>query len=327
MIGVFKQKNPGNNLLLLVYALILKFHLFLNPLGPLQLRGDHFFYTWLLEFFETLSFPPFLFSLLTFLLLYLQASLFNRICNAQKMLEKSTYLPAMAYILLTSLFVEWNQFSAPLLINSFLIWVFYKMVNLYNTNYPGTAIFNVGMIMGVITLLYHPAIVFILLILFTLFMMRPFIIREWLIAFVGITTPYYFLALILFLTNNWNIQHLIPTVTFAFPSMPYSIFVTISIALLVIPFMIGGYFVQTNLSKMLIQVRKSWSLMLLFLIIAVTIMMINGGSDYVNWILCVVPLSAFHAAAYYYPLNKVFPLVLHFLTFGYAVYINYFLKA
>jgi len=325
VIGVFKQNNPANAILLLVYGLILKLHLFLHPVGPLKLPGDHYFYNWLLEFLEPLRLPALFFALISFLLVLLQATLFNRICNVHKMFEKQNYLPGMAYVLLTSLFVEWNQFSAPLLINSFLIWLFYKMVNLYNTQFPGSTIFNIGLMMGVVTLIYQPAIVFVFLIVFTLYIMRAFHIREWIIAFIGVTTPYYFLALVLYLTNNWNIQYLLPSVSFNLPGMPSSILVTVSITLLMIPFIIGGYFVQNNLNKMLIQVRKNWSLLLLFLIISVMIMMVSGGYNYVNWVLCVVPLSAFHAAAYYYPLNKTLPRVVHWITFGYAIYINYFI--
>ncbi len=75
-------------------------------------------------------------------------------------MAKPNYLAGMAYMLITSLFIEWNHFSAPLLINSLLIWIFYRVSILYNSNKPGAAIFNVGLIMGIVTLMYQPAIVF-----------------------------------------------------------------------------------------------------------------------------------------------------------------------
>ena len=175
-------------------------------------------------------------------------------------------------------------------------------------------------------MLYHPAIVFILLFLFTLFIMRPFRIQEWVIALLGITTPYYFLALALYFTNQWSWEHLLPSITFKFPQMPTSVFITVSIALLVIPFIIGGIFVQNNLNKMLIQVRKGWSLLLILLMISLSVIIIDGDTRYVNWVLCVVPISAFHAAAYFYPINRTLPLVIHWVTFAYALYINYILR-
>lgn len=326
MIGIFKQKNPGNTLILLVYALFLKFPMFLRPVEPLQQPGDHYLYIQLVRFLQAVHLPPVLYSLLAFLLLFGQALLFNRICNAQKMIARTTYLPAMAFILVTSLFIEWNQFSAPMIINAFLIWIFYRMMLLYNIPKAGNIIFNIGLLLGIVTMLYHPAIVFILLVVFTLFIMRPFHIQEWVIALLGITTPYYFLALILYFTDQWSWSNIIPTITLNLPRMPTSVFTTISIVLLVIPFIVGGVFVQNNLNKMLIQVRKGWSLLLLFLMISLSVILIDGDTNYVNWILCAVPISAFHAAAYFYPLNRTFPLVLHWITFAYAFYINYILR-
>lgn len=326
MIGIFKQKNPGNTLLLLIYALVLKFPSFLYPSLPLQQPGDHYLYIQLVSFLQALHLPAILYSLFAFILVFGQALLFNRICNAQKMIAKPSYLPAMAFILVTSLFFEWNQFSAPLLINAFLIWIFYRVMILYNVPKAGNVIFNIGLLLGIITMLYSPAIVFILLVLFTLFIMRPFRIQEWVIAFLGITTPYYFLALILYFTNQWSWEHLIPSISFNIPRMPTSVFTTISIALLVIPFIVGGIFVQNNLNKMLIQVRKGWSLLLILLMISLLVTLIDTDTTYVNWMLCVVPISAFHAAAYFYPLNRTFLLVLHWITFAYALYINYILR-
>lgn len=323
MVGIFKQKNPGNSLLLLVYGLILKFGILLRPSQPLRQDGDHYLYTLLLRFLDPLHLPSFVYGITAFLLLFIQATLLNRITIDQKILPRPNYLPGMSYMLITSLFVEWNHFSAPLLVNTLIILMFYRMVNLYNTGKPLAGIFNIGVLTGIVTLLYQPAVVFVLMIPFTLFIMRPFRVREWLIGFLGLTVPYYFLALEPLITNHWNWKHLLPYVTLDFPAMPASIFITISIILIVIPFIIGGFFVQANLNKMLIQIRKAWSLLLLFLIISLFIILVNGGINYVNWAFGILPLASFHAAAYYYPEKRIFPNLLHWLTFGYAIFICY----
>ena len=323
MIGIFRQKNSSNVLILLIYALALKFNLFLHPLPPIRQAEDNFLYNSLLDFLQPLNLPPIFYSLIAFTLLFTQASLLNRLCNTQKMLAKATYLPAMSYILITSLLPEWSHFSAPLIINSILIWIYYRMVLLYNSSKPSASIFNIGVALGIVTLFYQPAVLFVILIWLALYIMRPFIIREWLIGLLGLTTPYYFLAIILYLTNQWNWQKVIPAIAFTLPAMPSSVFITISLVLLVLAFIIGGFYVQNTLSKMLIQVRKNWSLLLLFLIISTLVIMVNGGNNYDNWLLCAIPLAAFHAAAYFYPPNKIFPLVLHWNIFAYAIYLNY----
>lgn len=326
MVGIFRQKNPGNNLLLLVYGLVLKFGILLRPLPPLRQEEDHYLYNLLLRILDPLNLPAFFYGILAFLLLFVQTTLINRICTDQKMLPKPNYLPGMAYMLLSTLFVEWNHFSAPLIINTFLILMFYRMINLYNTHKPLSAIFNIGVLMGLVTLLYQPAVIYVMMIPLALYIMRPFRIREWLTGFLGLTTPYYFLALEPLFTNQWNWNYLMPSVYIDFPAMPSSIFVTVSIIMLIVPFIAGGYYVQSNLNKMLIQIRKGWSLLLLFLIISMFIILVNGGVNYANWMFGLLPLAAFHSATYYYPNRRWFPVVLHWIIFLYAIYIVYWLQ-
>ncbi len=205
-----------------------------------------------------------------------------------------------------------------------MIWVWYRMMELYNSQRPGSAIFNIGFWTGIVSLLYVPAVAFLLLVLSGLLTMRPFRIREWLVGLLGFTFPYYFLFLFLYLSGQWKLADILPSLVFTVPAFPASIWISFGMAWLVIPFIIGGYFVQKNLSKFLIQVRKSWSLLLLFLLVAVVIILINRVNSYENWIILVVPFAAFHSAAYYYPTRTTGPLILHWLIVAFILYLDYF---
>lgn len=326
MIGIFKQKNPINALLLLVYALVLKFSMFLHPAAPVEQKGDNYLYQFIINVFHSFfGSSLFFYQLISFLLLFTQATLFNRICNYQKLLPRQNFLPGMCYILISSLLPDWNHFSAPLLINSVMIWICYKMVALYNNERATSSIFNIGILTGIVSLLYIPALAFLLLIFFALLVMRPFRLREWIMGILGFTFPYYFLFIILFISNKWDWKNIIPKIAFTLPSLSHSLWITGGIALIVIPFLIGGYFVQSNLNKMLIQVRKTWALLLMFLITAVIIILINHVTSYENWIIAITPFAAFHAAAYYYSNDKILTSILHWFTFIFAIGVNYFL--
>jgi hypothetical protein len=93
--------------------------------------------------------------------------------------------------------------------------------------------------------------------------------------------------------------------------------------LLVIPFVIGGIYVQNNLNKMLIQIRKSWSLILVFFISAILVIIINKAGSYENWIVTAMPFAVFHSAAYYYPTNRILVNALHWVSFSVAIVLNY----
>ncbi len=324
MIGIFKQKATTNALLLFIYALVLKFPLFLHPFPPVLHTEDNYLYRFVLTALHSLFGEAALpYALLSFTILFSQATLLNSICNYHKMLPRSNYLPGMCYILVTSLLPDWGHFSAPLLINSLLIWCWYRMVALYNSNRPVSAIFNIGLFLGIATLLYIPAIAFLLLLFFALLIMRPFRVQEWFIGFIGFTSPYYFLILILYFVHQLHFSNLIPQIHFTFPAIPNSVWIIAAISMLVIPFIIGGIYVQNNLNKMLIHVRKSWSLLLAFLIVSVLVIIINKAGSYENWIVTAMPFAVFHSAAYYYPGNKFLVQVMHWVCFSVAVVVNY----
>jgi Family of unknown function (DUF6427) len=326
VIGIFKQKASINALLLFVYALVLKFSLFLHPYLPVLHEGDNYLYHFILTILSSIfGNAPLPYSILSFIILFVQATLLNSICNYHKLLPRANYLPGMSYILVTSMLPDWGHFSAPLLVNSIMIWCWYRMVALYNSASPITSIFNIGLLLGFTTLLYMPAIAFLVLLFFALLIMRPFRIQEWFVGFIGFTSPYYFLILILYFVHQLHWENLVPHIRFTFPAFPGSVWIVAAMSLLVIPFIIGGIFVQNNLNKMLIQVRKSWSLLLAFLITAVFVIIINKAGSYENWIVTAMPFAVFHSAAYYYPQNKFLAGLLHWLCFSVAIVINYLL--
>jgi hypothetical protein len=326
VIGIFKQKASTNALLLFIYALVLKFSLFLHPYSPLLHPADNYIYRYILTGLNSLFGHAALpFAILSFVLLFSQATLLNSICNYHKILPRANYLPGMAYILVTSLLPEWSHFSAPLLINSIIIWIWHRMIALYNSSSPVSSIFNIGLFIGLATLLYMPAIAFLILLFFALLIMRPFRIREWFVGFIGFTSPYYFLILVLYFTQRLKWRNLLPGIHFSLPVVPNSIWITAGISMLIIPFVIGGIFVQNNLNKMLIHVRKSWSLVLVFLIVGVLMILINKAESYENWIVTAMPFAVFHSAAWFYPVKKTPVLLLYWTCFAVAIVVNYLL--
>ncbi len=324
MVGIFKQKSPANALLLFGYALVLKLPVFLHPWLPGLHEQDNYLYRFILSSLHSIfGNAVWIYGLLTFLMLFAQATLLNSIFNFHRILPKSNYLPGMAYILVTSLIPDWNHFSAPLIINFLLIWAWYRMVALDNSHSPVGGIFNIGIFLGLATLLYLPAVAFLLLLFFALLIMRPFRLQEWFAGFIGFTAPYYFLILGLYFTHQLHWRNLIPDVRFALPAYPKTFWLILGLAMLVIPFMWGGFFVQNNLNKMLIHVRKSWSLLLVLLIVGVVVILITRADNYENWIVTAMPFAAFHSAGYYYSPGKRAATFMHWACFAACIAVNY----
>ena len=80
---------------------------------------------------------------------------------------------------------------------------------------------------------------------------------------------------------------------------------------------------QANLRRQIVQVRKSWSLIMLYLVVAVFVPFINATHTFEYWILAALPLSAYIGCAFLYPAKRWLPLLLHWLMVGLVIVISY----
>lgn len=324
MTGIFKTKNPANFFLLLVLAIVLKLPLFYTSSFDLPKTDDDVLYQSLLNFLnsKTNVFPK-LYPLLSFLFLFTQALMFNSFFNRQKMTGRQTFLPSMAYLLLTSLLPDWNYFSAPLLVNTIFIFILSSLFQIYNTEKAKGKIFNAGFAAGVSAFLYFPSLLFGIWMLLALMIMRPFKINEWILCIVGISTPFYFYGIYLFITDQWSWDALISSLHIKLPSIAPSLWLAISVFLIVVPFLMGAWYVQDNLRKMLIQVRKGWTILLLYLLVSLFIPLAGENQTFENWIIVAVPFAGFHACAYLYATYRIVPVLIFWASVAFILVWQY----
>ena len=326
MTGTFKANNPYNTFLLLVYGIVLKLPMFLHPVKPVPQQTDGFLFKELLVQLSNVGDKlPAVYPLIAFVLLYTQAIIFNQLANGQRMMQKPNYLTAMAYLLITSLFKEWNVLSAPLIVNSLLVWVWARMAGLGNTKSVTSTLFNIGIAIGVSTFFYFPSIAFAVLVIFGLVVTRPFKLAEWLLCLFGIITPYYFLLSYVFLTDKWK-GYKLPGIAFSLPKFYESRWALAAIIIVLFATVVGLFYIRQNFLRQLVQTRKSWNLVFLYFFVAVGIPFINATHSFEYWILCAVPLSAFVGCAFLYPQKKWFPQVLHWLMVAFVIAFSYFVK-
>ncbi len=324
MTGIFKANNSYNNFLLLIYGFLLKLSIFLHPQVPAPQQIDGFLYKALLKWLQPIGGGlPVIYPFIAFVLLYTQAVTFNKLVNDHRIMQRPNYLTGMSYLLITSMFVEWNVLSSPLIINTLLIWVWAKMSGLYNSPKPKTALFNIGIAIGISTFFYFPSLAFAALIIFGLALTRPFKLAEWIIALLGIITPYYFLLAIVFLTDKWQ-GYRFPGFAVTLPVFNQTHWAYAAIVIVLFASVIGIFFIQQNFRRQLIQARKSWNLIFLYLLVALFVPFINATHTFDYWILCAVPLSAFLGAAFLYPARNWFPWLLHWLMVAFVIIVSYF---
>ena len=300
--------------------------MFLHPSAPVVQSFDGYLYRLVIL---VLSGPgtafPIVYPIITYLLMVSQAIALNAMVNNQKLLQKPNYLTAMSYILITSVFSEWYNLSPPLIINSILIGVLSQLCKLHNHPQPKSILFNLGIAIGVSGFLYYPALSFLSLIVVGLTITRPFKIREWLIMLLGVCTPYYFAAAWFIWAGKWEKVPL-PFVKITIPHLRQSWLEYSGLILITIAVLIGLVFMQSNLRRQLVQTRKSWALVILYLLIAVLVPFINETRLFNYWILAAVPVSIIMAAAFLYPERKWFSVVIHWGLVILSIFVGYFIK-
>ena len=311
MTGIFKANNPSGNAILFFYALVLKIPLFLHAFPPRLQPADGILYKFLLQATGRLgeSFSS-IYSIITFVLLFTQAITINKIVNSQRLHKVPNYLTGMSYLLVTSLFSEWFSLSAPLVVNSFVLWIFAMLCSLYSNPDPKATIFNIGLLCGTVTFFYFPSGAFLLLIIGGITVAKPFRLREWIAGMMGVIAPLYFIAAWLFLTDKLHLLTF-PVFRFSYPHFFGNQWAYAAMAIIIIVFATGIYYINSNMNRQVVQTRKSWQLLFLYIGVAALVPFINGGINFSYWILPVLPLAPVLGAAFFYPKNKIFPLLFH----------------
>lgn len=325
MIGLFKQKTPANFLFVFVLGILIKLPLFRHTDLPRPDEQAGILYKTIVSLLNSFGDKSAgIYAVLTYLILFSQAMQLNKLINDHRMMQRATFLPAASYLLITSLMPEWNFFSAPLLVNSLVLLVFTGLYKLYNQQHVKGYIFNIGFAIGLGSFIFFPSIILFGWLLFALMVMRTVRINEWLICLLGVTAPFYFYTAYLIMTDSWGWDRLFTSFHISVPTPEQSIWLALSSSILIIPFLIGGYFVQENLRKMLIQVRKNWSLLLIYLLFALFVPFLNNKtSGFENWILIAVPFAAFHACTYLYLPQRWFPVLIFWLSIVFVLAYQY----
>lgn len=317
MIALFRQKSPANLMMLLIFSLLIKAPYLLHPQVQPAAAADGLLYRLAVQWL--VGGNAYVGAILAFGLLYGHALIINYAVNEYRLTTRHSFLPAMSYMLATSLLPEWNYFSAPLLASTFVIWALLRLFRLYNVEVAKGRVYNIGLIMGLAAMVFLPSALFLLFILVGLLVLRPFRLNEWLLLLMGVATPFYFHAVYLFLADRLIVNNILPRFTINIPQVKSSLPLAIAAALSVVPFMIGSFHIQEHLRKMLIQVRKNWSIVLIYLLLALFVPFINSNNNYYNWVLAMPPFAAFHACAYLYPTKKWVPQLLFWVTVAVVV--------
>jgi hypothetical protein len=239
------------------------------------------------------------------------------------MLSRPNFLPALSYILITSVFTSWWQLSAALVVNTFLVWIWGSFLTLYKTNQAKKTLFNIGILLGFSTFIFIPTIYFVFVLLVWLIILRSFDLTEFLVCLLGVSLPYYFLITILFLSDKMEIIKYLFEIQFVVPSLKQDNWIWYSFATIIIPFIISLVYFQNTISRMLIQARKNWHILMVYLLSSLIVAGLNGSVKIEYWIIATIPFAAFHSNALFSPKRNLLPNFIHIFSLLYIIILNF----
>lgn len=258
-------------------------------------------------------------------MVFAQALFINYLVNYHNLLGKSTFLPALMYVTVSGLFAPFLTLSTPLLCNFMVIWMLFKLIDLYKGEEAKSISYDLGMIVAVGTLIYLPFIYMFLAIWAALILFRPFNWREWVACIVGFVTIFFFLAVFYYLEDR--LGQFFDIWLFLATKFPAHININYYNYLVLIPVIIilvlCFFKLQQNFFKSYVQTRKSFQLLFFMLLVGGFSFYVRSGFHIDHFLLCLVPAAIFFAYYFLYAAPRWFYETLYFLLLVSIIYFQF----
>ena len=305
MIRLFKNSHPLSILLLVIIAAIPYYSVTTSGWHTTLLVDNKLFLLNFLEitgvFFEK---PVVLNLLASTAIVVIESLLFNKIINDQKILDRPGFLPALSYVLMSSL-VPLHYQSYMLTINGMLLLSISNILSVYKKQKVNDSILIAYFFVGVITCFSTSYLPLCIWLFISMFIMRPTSLREIMLAIIGLILPLYFLVSILYLSSKLSQTTNFQQIKFSMTFPQLDILSWVKIAFFLLMPLIGILGSIRTVGKMLIQGRKTYTVMFVLFICAVLINLISLANFPFTLYLLVIP-SGFLITPLFLSSKKIF---------------------
>lgn len=287
MLSFFRTNQFVFNLLVLLYAIGLRFSYFLNPVQPVVANDGV-----LSDFFKTWLTNPLLEGIIATLFLFLQAVLINNLAMKHRLFNDNTLLPGLFYVLSMSLLQDFFPLSSILFGNFFLIIALDQAMSTYKQPKCADTIFNAGFWIGIASLFYSSFALFFLLVFIGIGLLRNFKWKERIMLLCGFLVPFLFVSAWFFWQDSLSIFWQTYFVEqFSFLNFQYEQTSTflIKLGLLILLFLLG-FFNNYDFSKSN-QIRSYVNLIYLTLIVSGLTFLVQPNVTILHFLIIMVPLS------------------------------------
>ena len=229
------------------------------------------------------------------------------------------------YVTVSALLVPFLILSPPLICNFLILWMIDKILSFYKNENAKTTAFDLGMIVGIGTLIYFPYIYMFLAVWIGMVIFRAFNWREWVGVLIGFVTIFFFLAVYYYWNNRLEqFYHIWTPLGRSFPNQIQFNYYNYLILIPVIAIFILGFLrVRKNYFKSYIQVRKSFQMLTIVFFIAALSFYVKENFRVSHFLLCAVPSAIVFAYYFLYATKRWFYELLYLLLVSGIIYFQF----
>jgi hypothetical protein len=198
LVRFFRSHQPVLLIVIPLVAALLWLPAFRHPILPVVKHQ--------MPLYELLVRPmmgqPWTLTTVAFVLLLIQAFLFNYIVDKYELTGKASYLPILMYVVFTSFAPGLLYLHPVLFANIFILLALNRVLGTYRQTTALSPCFDAGFLTAIASLFYFPAVFLLLFIFIAVIVLRPFSWREWAIVLLGFLLPYIYANTYYFLVNG-----------------------------------------------------------------------------------------------------------------------------
>ena len=135
-------------------------------------------------FFKLIGAPKILIYLILFIIVFYTGYLINSIVNRSVLFEKSYYISGLLYVVLVTSFGDIISYLLPLIGNLFLVLSFKNLLQIFRSKSCKKQVFNASFFILFSSFFYSYSLFILPLVWIVLFIIRPFVWREYLMPII-----------------------------------------------------------------------------------------------------------------------------------------------
>ncbi len=308
MLRIFQSSNPLTLLLLILYAVLANLKWLIYPdaaeIHNYSYISNIIFNNWL----HLNQLPEIVVLTIHLAIIVVTGILICFLMQQFKIITKPSLIPAAVFITICSIFPAILFSSPEILCGIMLVWILFKIFSIYNKTKADMAYFDVGLITGLISLLYFPAIVFCFFGIIALFRMRSTSFRDFFIYLVGVLLGYFLIGTVVFwfdlLPDFVAAQFALPTGILV-SEVSFSVITIVKLSIVGIIFITALLFFSNRFSVNLIQVRKYLGTFIWLFVFALASCFLNNPLQQYALFPLLLSISLFISYYFYHSKNRL----------------------